>query len=51
MSQLLCWTVDIGEREKGESARVPPEFLCSGQADAGELRDGFHSAPGGDLAV
>jgi hypothetical protein len=44
-----------GGREDGgggrERVRIWPEFLCSGQADAGGLPDAFHAAPGGHLAV
>jgi hypothetical protein len=36
------------KRGVGESAHVPPEFLCSGQADVGGLPDAF---PGGHLVV
>ena len=35
----------------GESARVPPEFLCSGKVVTGRLLDVFYWAPGGHLAV
>ena len=46
-----CGAVGIGKEEEGERARIPPEFLCSGQADVGGLLDVFHSAPGGHLAM
>jgi hypothetical protein len=38
-------------RGVGESARVHPEFLCSGRADAGGLPDAFHAALSGHLVV
>jgi hypothetical protein len=41
----------VGNRGVGESAHVPPEFLCSGWADMGGLLDTFHMAPGGHLDV
>lgn len=48
---LVCGTVGIGERGGRERAHILPEFLCSGQADAGGLPDAFHSASGRHLAV
>ena len=38
-------------RSGRERARIPPEFLCSGQVAMGGLPDTFHTALGGHLAV
>lgn len=42
---------DVGEEGGKERACIRPEFLCSGQVDAGQLPDTFHVVPGGHLAV
>ena len=42
---------DPGEKWGRKICHVRPEFLCSGQAEAGGLPDAFHLAPGGHLAV
>jgi hypothetical protein len=42
---LSVWALwGVGERGGRERYHVWPELLCSGQADAGELLDAFHSA-------
>ena len=48
---VSCGAMGVGERGEWERTRILPEFQCSWWADVGGLPNGFHTAPGGCLAV
>lgn len=50
-SSALLWGREHGGKREWEKTRVPPEFWCSGPADAEGLLHAFHVAPGGCLAM